>query len=863
MLEGKSKSACSTFCLIGDMAHNASLMWFIVLIWDLRNAMRNPFSVHKDFYTSYFLFVSVATAAMVLCARIAGISWYCDSNWCFDEANASTSPLQTSILILSPSITILVVLFSVFMWLRVRRLLQSGNALSSPSRINILRQGNSLVGVVGACYMLNSIKFILEELLNAFFMGSNLNQHSSFYYAELFFFLFMVFGDVYALLRNAHFSSQIRHAFSLHHAHLSPSINRSSELSNSFVNDPLPNEQSRLLQPTATYGGTDLNRDRSFSFASDFRPEVASNSWKNHEQSKGASICNEVEGYGNDSKDESFIMISPSAHQGSAKDYYISQVLQEDIMLFISFGVIRTVRSPNATEYVVNLPPKYGRSFGFIDVLPQEFADLRQHYGIDPIIYAASFVFPDQGTHLLSAMMGSFSEGRSGSFMYFTKDRKYVVKTVTSRELEVLKALIPQYATYIRRNPNSLLIRFYGVHGVRLSSEQRMLYFVIMERVGGACEDVPINLQFDLKGSTVQRGSRDRSGSILASYLNSDDNHLSSNNDKNDFAECMGGEKLTLANTYGSQSERPNTCNTTPHQDLNGSLMPSSPNMLTSPARMNSPLTRTVSASYVNPRSVMGNRKLATQKDNDLAAVNGKFYVGDRLQQSILYNLKCDADFLLSQGVMDYSLLVCVHQCSRMRITCPARLQCPFGGGHECPAGILCTVQAGKEKSMQELQAEGVRCPAGEMCAAVRNGMCDAGERCSSRFSCSRNAACPAGLACPKMHACADGDSCLLTRNWDSCPAESCPRSQCSHHPRTPVTTVAPDQLRDGFPGIFGSPCIYYFNIIDIFQLYDWSKSLEHHLKTKILRHDPSEISCVQPDVYASRFSQRIAAYLE
>jgi len=64
--------------------------------------------------------------------------------------------------------------------------------------------------------------------------------------------------------------------------------------------------------------------------------------------------------------------------------------------------------------------------FKFKDYLPYEFAQLRELSAIDHGDYATAFK---------STTNEKFSEGRSGAFMYFSSDGKYIVKTMSSAEM--------------------------------------------------------------------------------------------------------------------------------------------------------------------------------------------------------------------------------------------------------------------------------------------------------------------------------------------------------------------------------------------------------------------------------------------
>ena len=52
-----------------------------------------------------------------------------------------------------------------------------------------------------------------------------------------------------------------------------------------------------------------------------------------------------------------------------------------------------------------------------------------------------------------------FSEGKSGSFFYFSNDGKYLIKTIPHRELLSLIRMLPQYVDHIQAQPFTLLVR--------------------------------------------------------------------------------------------------------------------------------------------------------------------------------------------------------------------------------------------------------------------------------------------------------------------------------------------------------------------------------------------------------------------
>ena len=96
------------------------------------------------------------------------------------------------------------------------------------------------------------------------------------------------------------------------------------------------------------------------------------------------------------------------------------------------------------------------------------------------------------------------SPGKSGSFFISTDDNKYMIKTLKSDELELLKhAFLSQYYQHIKKNPNSLLCRLYGMYNIILGQGDEIL-IIVMRNVIGDFKDNTI-VKFDLKGSTYKR----------------------------------------------------------------------------------------------------------------------------------------------------------------------------------------------------------------------------------------------------------------------------------------------------------------------------------------------------------------------
>lgn len=58
--------------------------------------------------------------------------------------------------------------------------------------------------------------------------------------------------------------------------------------------------------------------------------------------------------------------------------------------------------------------------------------------------------------------------GASGSFFFFSHDRRFIVKTVSEEELNLLGKILPQIHTHFKSNKSSLISRIYGVYTVEM-----------------------------------------------------------------------------------------------------------------------------------------------------------------------------------------------------------------------------------------------------------------------------------------------------------------------------------------------------------------------------------------------------------
>jgi 1-phosphatidylinositol-4-phosphate 5-kinase len=141
------------------------------------------------------------------------------------------------------------------------------------------------------------------------------------------------------------------------------------------------------------------------------------------------------------------------------------------------------------------LTPSAKYDFKFKDYAPWVFRDLRAKFRLDPAEYLMSLT----SKYILSELG---SPGKSGSFFYFSRDYKYIIKTIHHGEHKFLRKILKEYYNHVCENPNTLLSQFYGLHRVKIPYG-RKIHFVVMNNLFPPHRD--IHRTFDLKGSTIGR----------------------------------------------------------------------------------------------------------------------------------------------------------------------------------------------------------------------------------------------------------------------------------------------------------------------------------------------------------------------
>ena len=87
------------------------------------------------------------------------------------------------------------------------------------------------------------------------------------------------------------------------------------------------------------------------------------------------------------------------------------------------------------------------------------------------------------------------------------KDRKFIIKTITEGEKNTLSNILHDYYNYIKDHKNTVITKIYGIYTIVIKNASSV-NVILMQNLFG-CSPIHIQRMFDLKGSEVQRKTKD------------------------------------------------------------------------------------------------------------------------------------------------------------------------------------------------------------------------------------------------------------------------------------------------------------------------------------------------------------------
>ncbi|XP_026480880.1 phosphatidylinositol 5-phosphate 4-kinase type-2 alpha-like [Ctenocephalides felis] len=251
----------------------------------------------------------------------------------------------------------------------------------------------------------------------------------------------------------------------------------------------------------------------------------------------------------------------------------------EPLLSVLMWGINHTINELSYVSIPVMLLPDDFRAYSKIKVdnhlfnkenmpshfkvkeyCPLVFRNLRERFGVDDMDFKESMT--------RSQPISMDSSGKSGAKFYQSYDKMFIIKSLTSEEVERMHSFLKHYHPYIvERHGKTLLPQYLAMY--RLTVENVEHYYVAMRNVFSS--HLNIHRKFDLKGSTVDRDASDKE---------------------------LG-------------------------------------------------------------------KHLPTLKDNDFIKQAVKITIGENAKEQLVKSLNADVDFLTKLHLMDYSLLLGIHDCAK------------------------------------------------------------------------------------------------------------------------------------------------------------------------------------------------------
>eukprot|EP01042_Synura_sphagnicola_P001516 gene1516-1758_t len=188
---------------------------------------------------------------------------------------------------------------------------------------------------------------------------------------------------------------------------------------------------------------------------------------------------------------------APKSHEEEEADIDLTPqlniALRQEMLHFVTVGIQQSVKrrleSLGQESHSFLLDERYK----FTDYHPSDFQRLRALMGITEDMYLEQISQPAKE---------KLSEGASGAFMFYC-GTELIVKTVKKSEARTLQNILDYYRRHLERTPDSLLVRFYGLHSLKMYSQE--FNFVVMGNVFP--KTAVINERYDIKGSWVNRNA--------------------------------------------------------------------------------------------------------------------------------------------------------------------------------------------------------------------------------------------------------------------------------------------------------------------------------------------------------------------
>ena len=129
--------------------------------------------------------------------------------------------------------------------------------------------------------------------------------------------------------------------------------------------------------------------------------------------------------------------------------------------------MILNSESPFIQDQVKNKFKAYNDQIIILKLRHEYFERIRKKYGITENILLQSMNLESNKANIFKVGEG---EGKSGSFFFFTFDKKFIIKTISLDELRTFSKFMNKYSLHITDRYGSLISIILGVYKLKISS---------------------------------------------------------------------------------------------------------------------------------------------------------------------------------------------------------------------------------------------------------------------------------------------------------------------------------------------------------------------------------------------------------
>ncbi|KAL7062068.1 hypothetical protein AAHC03_01524 [Spirometra sp. Aus1] len=425
--------------------------------------------------------------------------------------------------------------------------------------------------------------------------------------------------------------------------------------------------------------------------------------------------------------------------------------------------------------------------FKFKEYCPLAFQNLRERFGVDTNDYWESFT--------RSQPLWDSVRGKSGSKFLITYNRHYIVKSISSEEVEQMHHFIENYHEYVVNcHGQTLLPQYLGMYRVTVNDQES--YLLAMRNVFSP--RVTIHKKYDLKAPF---GKHEHSG----------------------FTDS-------------------------PERDKPGRSLLHAGSVVDREANEKERKLHKVRRSKSFPKS---SKPLPTLKDNDFVNDIYKIHIGEAAKERLLQQLTNDMAFLQENNLMDYSVLIGIHDVEMATELPPEEPRELPESSHEPSTA---SAGDGLGELFESHYRSSKECVPGLPCAGGVSNMVVG----SSGSAVGGN-----GVLSSSSPADYDTLTPGATRQPGNLTPPESP-SDLSYRLQPFVGELNPNTEFYGIKGSpnLGRPVIYFIAVIDILTRYGMRKRTAQTYKT--VKHGAgSEITTVRPDVYGRRLLEFIGNCIE